>query len=147
MMRQTLCFALVATFFAGACDSADTVGGPVDPPPAGSTRERLATPRSLAIAPYDSEVSVTAIRNGSTPEGDLAMDRFEVALDDVVLSEETIPPHGVTLTGIRLSLAEPALAQATWFSDGDVASAEATVDLWLDWAIQGDDGPLPLAGQ
>ncbi len=155
--------------FLMGCQAADPLGFvEEEPEPPATTRERLATPRQLEIMPGDGVVSVAATRHTDTietgqidmtilggdlevsaqPGGELVIHRLLVVLDDVVLSETELPPNGITLTGISLRLAEPAIAQATWQSDGDVAAAEASLDLDFDWAVLGDDGtPLPLGVQ
>jgi hypothetical protein len=79
--------------------------------------------------------------------GDLIVDRIDVTFDDIVLTPSELPPNGLTLTGISVRLAHPALAVATWYGD-DVAEAEATVDVDFDWAILAPDGDLlPLGTQ
>jgi hypothetical protein len=169
MVRHTTTLvAWVIPLFLVGCESADIPGGPgpSHPEVPATTRDRLVTEaRSLDVLAEDAAVTVSATRHTSTVEtgeidlailggrielsaddrGDVVIDALQIQVDDVVLSAEELPPHGITLTDISLTLAAPATGETTWQSDGDFGTAEVTMDLDLDWALLGNDGAhLPL---
>lgn len=140
-------------------------GGPTgSDEPAGELADRLAQPLSLAIVPSEggSHARVTAVtlRDGTeTPveiavvdgslavaleDGQLRVDSIEVAAADVHVGPGIMPPDGVTLTGISLSLASPMdAAQATITGDAAVITAHLPVD--FHWAAVLEHGVVDLA--
>lgn len=140
--------------------------GPPDLPQRATTRERLEDGVVLPLA-VDSTFTLTAVRNGaeartfdielpalagtleaSASGGELAVDALSVDLGDLVVSAEDLPSSGLRLTGVSVSLAEPAAATGLWSLDDETGQVELEVAFVLDWAVVGPDGEaIPLAPQ
>ena len=159
---------------AGCMDSAVGSAAPQGPtrspsvPPAASTaRGYLAEPRSFTIMP-SSMAQVTARRMyldqaeetamlplvggevtvQARAGGMLALTAMTLELGDIKLSSTSVPPTGLTLMAVKLSLKSQADASAEWSADDDAANASARTDLLLDWSIEAQQGSVePLATQ
>ncbi|HEY3356460.1 MAG TPA: hypothetical protein VGQ83_24630 [Polyangia bacterium] len=78
----------------------------------------------------------------------LVIEALDLALKDLKIEREALPPDGLHLTDLALHLPESAAAAATWSLDDGAATAVVTADLELHWALLGpDDDFVPLAPQ
>ena len=161
--RVTMRFLLALTLFASACTS--------DPPTgdAGydSVRDRLSDgPTRLFVGQDASSGSITARRwttngwlEGVTAvtveagelsakvdaRGTLTVDKLVIELAPIEIPEDVFKKPA-QLDDVRISLATPASAMATWAGDDD-ATATLTMMLDFDWAIRVNGGKTPLATQ
>jgi hypothetical protein len=77
--------------------------------------------------------------------GDLALSTFAVSLDPIDIPEAVFGKPA-QLTDVRLTLAEPVTAAATW-TDEDHATATPSVRLDLAWTLSTDGTKSPLGTQ
>lgn len=78
----------------------------------------------------------------------IVVDALAIDLADVVVTDERLPPGGVRLTGMTVSLVGPAVAAAEWTADDEQATAAGPADFALDWALVDATGRvLPLPSQ
>lgn len=147
----------------GACS-----GAPQDVAIAPETvRSQLAEGRTFEVLPEASELEVYvrttredaqsrvaldmlggALELRVDSDGSLAMADVEIPLDDVVIGPEVLPPHGLHLTGVRLSSSVEIEGETSWSFDEREAFAEATTTLTLDWAVVTREGRVvPLGSQ
>ena len=153
---------LAAGVFAAGCQFDWTDREPGISPqgePGLTARERLVRAHTLEVAPLDSAVRVNGkklpltwgrTRVLATDKGGLRLDNLDVLLGDVSISAETLPPHGLELKNVRVSLARaerggaeqiPAAA-IEWSTSGDAGFATLTVDLALDWSFVTSSGEV-----
>lgn len=137
-------------------------------PPVGGTRDRLESTLEVDLEPGSCLAIVTlereyqgrldhrldlGVRGGSvvlraSPDGRLEVQDLRLDLEDVVLDRYELPPGGVHLTALALSLRDPGEAEATWLDDGTRLEARGQLDLLLDWSAVVDDGSeVPLGTQ
>lgn len=149
----------------GAPEEPGLIAPPSPPPSATTTRGKLERGRTLRILP-GSEAEVTATRlwgdelvetatlpiaGGeltvrSLADGRLALDALRLVIGDVQLSAASVPPSGLELTGVQVSVA-PLVVPARW-SGEEGAAASGTVELLLDWSLsQKPAGSVPMATQ
>ena len=90
------------------------------------------------------KINVRADRNGS-----LVVDQLTFDVADISIGGAAIPPDGVTLTQIQVTLARPVVIdRTTWSDDGSFAEGEVSFDLLLDWSLLGGGNQtFPLATQ
>jgi hypothetical protein len=82
------------------------------------------------------------------PDGRLVVDALSLSLGDIQLSEQSVPPHGITLRDVKVGLQNEAPPECLWASDESSAAARGSVRLLLDWSLVGADGEIiPLAQQ
>jgi hypothetical protein len=157
------------------CTDSPVPQGPVPPgqttptpaPSDGSARGYLSEPRTFAITPsssaqvtahrtYLSEMEETAtlpllggdVTVQARSDGMLAITAMTLDLGNISLSATTVPPDGLNLMGVTLSLKARADAVADWTADGTAASATGRTDLLLDWSLEAAAGAVePLATQ
>jgi hypothetical protein len=158
------------------CSDPATAPGPVPPgqtnpppaqTPAANARAALAKPCSFAIMP-SSRAQVTAVRDylgtladtatlpllggevtvAARADGTLAVTEMTLDLGNITLAPTTLPPDGLSLMGVKLSLRSEIDATADWRSDDDAANASVMTDLLLDWSVEAPGGSIqPLATQ
>jgi hypothetical protein len=137
-------------------------------PPVGGTSDRLQSTLEVGLAPGSCRVVMTAQRQyqgdiarqielpvlGGTvalrswPDGRLEFEDLRVDLDDVVFDEYDLPPDGVRLTGIALTLRDVGEVEAKWVEEGAQLEAKGQIDLLLEWtAITPGGAALPLGTQ
>jgi hypothetical protein len=148
--------------------------GQTNPPPpvqveptADTTRAYLAKPRTFHVMPtsmaqvtakrvYLDQLEETAmlplvggdVTVAAQTDGTLALMSMSLDLGNVTLSAASVPPDGLNLTDVRLSLKSAAAAAADWTADGQSANASGTTDFLLDWSIEAEAGSIePLATQ
>ena len=128
-----------------------------------TVRDRLATPTTLWVGAGTSSGTITASRNTSTgwqdgqtalaiadgqldasvdSTGALAITALDIELQPIELPADILG-QAAELRDVKLGLASAPGIAAAW-SDDDDASANATVDLALDWtlAVNGNASPL-----
>jgi hypothetical protein len=147
-----------------ACAAAE-IDDPARPEGDPSLEERLARPTTVGVVPSAggsfARVQAVALRDGSTyevelgisggaislsldAEGQLRLEGLAAQGDDIQMAQTTLPPEGLTLTGIALELAAPAAAHASTGPAGTMyASAGCALD--LRWAVQLEHGVVDLA--
>lgn len=151
--------------------SSDGAGEPEDPAlvPApeddGTARAALARPRDLTVRPGSVaeltarrllgddlvETATLAIDGGqltarALADGRLAIDELTLVVGDVHLSPQALPPSGLELTAITVHV-RPLVIDARWSVGGAAVSAEAPVELLLDWSLAEPGQVLPMATQ
>jgi hypothetical protein len=151
----------------GPATPGQTNSPPVVQPASNTTRGYLAQPRTFRIMPssmaqvtarraYLDELIETAmlpLQGGDVtvlaqPDGTLAITGMTLELGDITLSAATVPPDGLNLMGVKLSLKTTTAAAADWSSDDDTANATARTDFLLDWSVEATTGSIePLATQ
>jgi hypothetical protein len=90
---------------------------------------------------HDGLVTVEAEDSGS-----LVVTQLELDLGQIHLTATQVPPNGLDLMDVKLTLRQAAGAQADWAADGDTASATGMSDLLLDWSLEGTGGVIvPLS--
>lgn len=120
------------------------------PPPAAAP-----TPRGLRINPASSGVALTIGRtlpplaevehSLAAIAGDVVFDAtrygipvpaaLTIEVADVELDAETLPPRGLHLTRLSVSLEHLELIEGQWNATGDRAHFEARATLTLDWSL------------
>lgn len=157
----TLVSLSLALLFAG-CASEVTETSPLPPAPgeatAAITRSRLQTPQTLDLS-LDSELVVQARfpRSGAPyapVDLDVAGGQIEVAAAGDLLRVDALrldvgdvylESIDVTLSDVRVSLAEPVSAEAVWIDELDEGHVELELDVVVEWAGrigEGDDHAL-----
>lgn len=137
------------------------------PPAPSTTRAYLGSPRKLRIM-SGGHAGVTGRRTvgddveekaelpiaggeltmHARPDGQLVVDGLTLSLGDFHLSARSVPPDGLDLTGVTVSLRNEAPSDVRWTQDGSAAEATGDVRMLLDWSMRGIDGAiLPLATQ
>ena len=165
-MRRTHLTLLLVLFAAIGCEDAGDAGPPPPPPGPTSTRERLAGGQELALAAEGSVVefdtfidypggglthATVAIRGGhlrlrAADGGALVVEAAALDVEDMLVKGGPLPPEGLRLTGVSASVSGEVTVAARWSEDGAEATAEATIDLLVDWALAlGAADPIPLA--
>jgi hypothetical protein len=81
--------------------------------------------------------------------GALIVDAAVIELSDITViktaKDDEVP---LELTGLRLRLADPAIAPATWRADRSRAAGVARAELHFDWGLRTSDGEvLPFASR
>jgi len=123
-----------------------------------TARERLVRAHTLDVATADSTVRVNGKRLpmvwGRTrvlaTSGGLRLENLDVVLGDFEISSETLPPNGMQLRNVRVSLAKAdrsspeqvAAAPVEWSLSGDAGFATIPVDLALDWSFVTSSGEV-----
>ena len=80
-------------------------------------------------------------------DGTLVLSDLSVAVDDVILHHDLLPPEGLHLMNIEARLDADMPARTTWVNE-DELHAETHGDLVIDWAVMNAQGePAPLAPQ
>lgn len=166
--KLTVLFSSCLALAACAGEPADYEGGdPLGP----SLRERMVGPQRLTLAASAPEGGsfVSALVGGSLAgepqqvtlpvvggvvatrteaDGRVLLEQLEVELADVVLSEQEFPPHGLWLSGLRLSADRSVAGDVAWSEDEQAGALAVELDLLLDWGVVLSDGELhPLATQ
>ncbi|MBW2529241.1 MAG: hypothetical protein JRI23_34010 [Deltaproteobacteria bacterium] len=77
--------------------------------------------------------------------GRLSLEQLDLELEDLVAGEGLIPPAGIHLTDLHVSLAREVATEAEW-ADHD-ASAEGSLDLSWEWSMQTENRVMPLGEQ
>ncbi|MBI5480346.1 MAG: hypothetical protein HY906_15895 [Deltaproteobacteria bacterium] len=85
-----------------------------------------------------------ALRAGA--DGDLRLEQLEFELDDIVIDAEDLPPAGLHLTDLRVTV-DTDIAETSWSADGTAAVAALTASVTLEWALVSAGRVLPLAPQ
>jgi hypothetical protein len=153
------CLAILASLATlAACGPTD-----VDPHSPPALADELAAPRVFDLATGDSAIGARAlalradresaidleIRSGALEvqaAGDrLVLADLEVAVADVAIPPDILPPSGVILTDLALRLGESASAEAEWTADGRRAEAAIEIDLVISWSMIRDGVVYPLA--
>ncbi len=136
----------------------------VAPPDSSSTRAQLQRPRTFAVQPGGT-AAVTAHRAwggdivesaslpvlGGTlevqalPDGRIEVVAMALQFGDIHLSSTSVPPDGLDLTQVSVSL-DGLVADARWTGDAS-AAASARSELLLDWSLRADGSVLPMATQ
>lgn len=163
IMRAVL--ALVLSVSAAACATSSVADDRAEDSPA-TVRERLAESTRLFIGRDASTGSITARRRtadgwiaGDTAlviesgelvaqvdaSGAVTLDAFEVGIAPIAVPEEVFR-QPAELSDVRVVLATPATASATWTSD-NALTTRVTLDLDLEWSITIDGGQTPLGEQ
>jgi hypothetical protein len=158
MIHRPRLAALAALAVLGACGPTDS--DPDSPPELG---DELAAPRAFALAAGDSAIGARAIALRADREsaidleiisGDLAVqaagDRLvltdlDVAIADVAIPDDILPPSGVVLTDLAVRLGDSASAEAEWTADGRRVEAALEIDLVISWSMIRDGVTYPLA--
>jgi len=153
--------ALLLLLACSACNP--QVPAPGEAPSPASVQERLLDDTRLLLSSADSAGSLTAERH--VQEGwmaglvDLAIDNGElvVTADDETLTITTLAVgfqpldipvevfggHMAQIKDLRVELAHPVIAPATWRSKDEV-HVNANLDVKLTWALAIDGSPAPL---
>ncbi len=137
--------------------------GPVTTP---STRELLAGTLSFSLDQPGSSLAITAqaLRGDGTvhrialpvpagtlalragADGDLRVEQLQFELDDIVIDAEDLPPAGLHLTDLRITV-DTDIAETSWSADGSSAVAGLTAQVTLEWSLVSEGRVLPLAPQ
>ena len=163
--------ALAAALLCGACAQGGPVDGDIaGSGAAGGTGtsdvgQRLDVPAALAVADqsggssaqlqavtlrdgqtHDVQLSVTdgALTLSRTRDGALQVADLVVDVDDVDVSSAVIPPSGLHITGISLTLAGPATLDVA-DQTRDHVSGTASLAVDLEWSVVLDRGVVDLA--
>jgi hypothetical protein len=78
--------------------------------------------------------------------GDLRLEKLEIDLDDIVIDAEDLPPAGLHLTDLRVTVAAD-VADTSWSADGSAAVASLAASVTLEWSLVSEGRVLPLAPQ
>jgi hypothetical protein len=78
--------------------------------------------------------------------GDLRLDELQLRLDDIVVDAEDLPPAGLHLTDLRVTV-DTDIADTSWSADGSSAIAALTAAVTLEWSLVSEGRVLPLAPQ
>lgn len=161
--------ALVAALACGACaQGAPSVGdlpGAGGDPSASDVGHRLDVPAALAVADQaggsNAALQAVSLQDGQTAEvqlavtdgaltlsrsrdGALLVDDLVVDVGDVEVSPAVVPPSGLRITGISLSLAGPATIDID-DQTADHVSGTASLAVNLQWSVMLDRGVVDLA--
>lgn len=146
----------------GACGEPQSPG----PDPTPSTRELLAGSVSFSLDQPGSSLAITArVLHGSDvvkrialpvpagtlslragADGDLRLEQLRFELDDIVIDAEDLPPAGLHLTDLRVTV-DTDTADTSWSADGSAAVAGLTASVTLEWSLVSEGRVLPLAPQ
>ncbi len=94
---------------------------------------------SIDFAVEGGEISIAASSGGL-----LSLVDFSIALGDVTVPADILPPRGLELTDISVRLGQLVTVEADWDVDGEGVTADVTVDLVLSWATRRDGRTVPL---
>ncbi|MEE8410084.1 MAG: hypothetical protein V3T05_10785 [Myxococcota bacterium] len=105
------------------------------------------------MAPDDPKVRLP-IRTGGIvvwldPDGSFWIDGLSIELDELTVDADAVPPDGILLSDLRVTLAERAVAEPIWNDDRTALEAELTLELQFNWSWRQPDGDEahPLAPQ
>jgi hypothetical protein len=156
-----MCIGVVVAM-AAACGESQP--GP-DPTP--STRELLGGTVEFSLDQPGSALAITARRlNGNDAavhrialpvpagslalragaDGDLRLEKLEFELDDILIDAEDLPPAGLHLTDLRVTV-DTDIAETSWSADGTAAVAALSAAVTLEWSLVSEGRVLPLAPQ
>lgn len=79
-------------------------------------------------------------------DGDLRLEKLQFELDDIVIDAEDLPPAGLHLTDLRVTV-DSDIAETSWAADGSAAVASLTASVTLEWSLVSEGRVLPLAPQ
>jgi hypothetical protein len=148
----------------GSQTSDDNMVRPNDP----TTRGYLASPRTFdlmtggiadvtAMRTYDGDITETtslSIRGGSltvhtVADGRVLIDELKIDLGNYHLSATSVPPDGLDLMNVQVSLTNTMPSETRWTADGYASVITGKVSLMLDWSLlSATTGQLvPLATQ
>jgi hypothetical protein len=155
----------VKRFYAMWCLPALVLIGCADPTPAPPELASLASPAVVISRHADQTSRVAVVASGglsSTPSdltlpiGDLSLrlrtgeraqlEQLDVPLGDVSVSADTLPPNGLQLRDLRLSLAQPVRAEVV-HAQPDALELKAMAPLELAWSLVLADGSLYPLGR
>ena len=105
---------------------------------------------ALTVEPVDAVLPVVggALTARTDRAGRMQLEQLVVELADVVLDDRQFPPRGLWLSGLRLRLVDPVVADAVWTDDDQACAVIADFDLRFDWGVVLADGTRhPLATQ
>jgi hypothetical protein len=85
-----------------------------------------------------------ALRAGA--DGDLRLEQLRFELDDIVIDAEDLPPNGLHLTDLRVTV-DSDVAETSWAADGSTAVASLSASVTLEWSLVSEGRVLPLAPQ
>lgn len=141
--------------FAGACGPSGPAPAPGEPP----LVERLATPTpfqvdlggstAAVVARAEGEVEPTEfdldILGGSavarvTGAEELVVESFSVDIDSVTIPAELVPPDGLPLRDIRVTIERPGGAPLDDL--GDMIATVVELDVLVEWSGEFEDGRL-----
>jgi hypothetical protein len=76
-------------------------------------------------------------------DGRVFMDGLSLELADVSVPADILPPDGLDVRELRVSLDHPVVAQATFSADGASASSDLPISITIDWSAEfGDEGSV-----
>jgi hypothetical protein len=157
--------AVAAGVLAAGCQFDWTDKDPTQGPAAAeglTARGRLVRAHTLDVTPTDSTLRVNGTRLPltwgrtrmlATAAGELRLENLDLMLGSVEIRPSTLPPSGLSLRNVRVSLAKAdrgtpeqnPSAHIEWSTSGDAGFATLPVDLALDWnfvTASGDIEPL-----
>ena len=135
--------------------------------PMPTTRDLLATGVDFSLDRAGSSLAITAqalhggnlsahriampVPDGSLSlradvDGDLRLDKLDFALSDVVIDPDDLPPNGLHLTDLHVTV-DSDVAEASWAADGSAAMASLSATVTLSWSLVSEGRVLPLAPQ
>ncbi len=154
--QSVLVMALSTLISLGLSGCRYDASGIPDPAPT-QTRDRLATPQSLALVPAACFLEVNRralpLTGGSIDveaslTGQIQLDAADIRLGDVVVPATADVPEDLHFTDVRLSLPKPVSAKTEWSAAGDAGFTRVVTDVELHWSLVAEDGTvLPLAPQ
>jgi hypothetical protein len=153
-----------------AVDGSGSGSVPPTPSPSGndvSMRQYLVRPRDVDLGTSstfqltaerlyngdDTDTTTLQLTSGTVTlstlgDGSIVVDKLVASLGDITLSPSAMPPDGLHLTNIKVTLQQESYTETSWTSDGTAAAASGSIDLDLDWSLVATDGSvLPLATQ
>ena len=97
----------------------------------------------LPLGVHDGWLELRAVSDGAGAR--LAVEHFDLALDDLVFSASQVPPHGLTFTRARFVLEQGVALPVQWYGDGAVGVARGELPLEFQaWVVLADESLSPL---
>jgi hypothetical protein len=140
---------------------------PTSPDPTPTTRQLLGGTVEFSLDQPGSSLAITArALRGTDPavhrialpvpagrlalhagaDGDLRLDQLQFELEDIVIDAEDLPPAGLHLTDLRVTV-DSDVAETSWAADGSTAVAALSASVTLEWSLVSEGRVLPLAPQ
>lgn len=163
MLHMSKHLTVIAVLFASLAIAACGVEPLDSSSDSGDLEELLAAPRTFGIDETTSAINALAValRQGTesniefeivsgevalqASDGDLSISGVQVVLADVTIPETVLPPNGLVITDMLVTLDGSATAAAEWTGDGRRADASFAVDFTVKWSMLRDGSSYPLA--
>lgn len=96
------------------------------------------------VAEVDVAIQAGTLELFLNSEGDLVLDRLSIDAADIAVGPGVLPPDGMNLTGIAVTLDRPTTVAITTVGD-DMLLANAGFAVELRWAVELEHGTVDLA--